>query len=340
MRNNYGAWEISEKDFPKKSNTEERFKFFLRYGILAPSTHNTQPWKFQILKNAVTIFPDWNLCLPQADPDDSNLFFSLGCCTQNIIIAAAKFGYETKVSIDEQKNNAKITLQFTKTKKTDKNLTKLFQSLTKRYSNKLMYKNKKIDKEKFGQFKKISKDGAKILLNDNQKVIKEIAQNHVEAASKYAYNKKFAQELSMWMRPNNTKAGDGMPGFVVGQKNILSFFGKHIIKQFPQIMKVLAKKDKQLILSSSAVGIVATTDDDIKSWVHSGMAYEKLSLTAIGLGVNTTMMAAMVEDKFFKKELGKIFKNDNLTPQMFFRIGFASNEPYHTPRRSLEKALI
>jgi hypothetical protein len=37
------AWNVSENNFPAKGSNSEKLKFMLRYAILAPSSHNTQP---------------------------------------------------------------------------------------------------------------------------------------------------------------------------------------------------------------------------------------------------------------------------------------------------------
>ena len=40
-------WEIKESDYPAGAKPEEKLKFLLRYAILAPSSHNSQLWKFR-----------------------------------------------------------------------------------------------------------------------------------------------------------------------------------------------------------------------------------------------------------------------------------------------------
>ncbi|OKH30965.1 hypothetical protein NIES2101_41915 [Calothrix sp. HK-06] len=41
-------WNVQETDFPATGTSEEKLKFILNYAILAPSSHNTQPWCFKI----------------------------------------------------------------------------------------------------------------------------------------------------------------------------------------------------------------------------------------------------------------------------------------------------
>lgn len=57
-KENFSVWETKESDFPKNGSIEERLKFILNYAVMAPSAHNTQPWKFKIQGNSIEIFVD------------------------------------------------------------------------------------------------------------------------------------------------------------------------------------------------------------------------------------------------------------------------------------------
>ncbi|MEO8133510.1 MAG: hypothetical protein ABI831_06015 [Betaproteobacteria bacterium] len=60
----------------------------VRQAILAPSSHNTQCWRFQIAEKSISIAPDLKRRCPAVDPDDHHLFVSLGCATENMVHAA------------------------------------------------------------------------------------------------------------------------------------------------------------------------------------------------------------------------------------------------------------
>jgi hypothetical protein len=64
----------------------------VRYATLAPSSHNTQCWKFALEQDAITILPDFSRRCPAVDPDDHHLYVSLGCAAENLIRAARAHG--------------------------------------------------------------------------------------------------------------------------------------------------------------------------------------------------------------------------------------------------------
>lgn len=83
------TWRLGElQGFDSKTLPME----LVRYATLAPSSHNTQCWKFRITKRAIEVLPDLTRRCPAVDPDDHHLFVSLGCATENLIHAALAHG--------------------------------------------------------------------------------------------------------------------------------------------------------------------------------------------------------------------------------------------------------
>ena len=95
---NYEAWEVSESDFPANGPREEKLKFLLRYAILAPSGPNTQPWKFFIHDDSISVFADLSRALPFVDPINRTLYMSVGCAIANLAVAAKHFGFAPSIS--------------------------------------------------------------------------------------------------------------------------------------------------------------------------------------------------------------------------------------------------
>ena len=54
----FDAWAVRETDYPEDGPIEDQLRFCLRYAILAPSTHNSQPWLFRVAAGRVELFAD------------------------------------------------------------------------------------------------------------------------------------------------------------------------------------------------------------------------------------------------------------------------------------------
>ena len=56
---------VAEPDFPSAATDAEILRFLVNYAILAPSSHNTQPWLFRIGEQSLELIADRTRALPQ-----------------------------------------------------------------------------------------------------------------------------------------------------------------------------------------------------------------------------------------------------------------------------------
>ncbi len=66
------------------------YRELVRYATLAASSHNTQPWIFKLEPNQIQVLPDLSRRCPAVDPDDHHLYASLGCATENLLLATRR----------------------------------------------------------------------------------------------------------------------------------------------------------------------------------------------------------------------------------------------------------
>src|ERR687898_2029893 len=92
------VWEVSEKDFPETGPIDSQLRFLLRYAILAPSVKNSQPWAFSVQDNRIHLIADLDRSQPIADPTRRELFISMGCALENLLVAAEHFGFRHGVT--------------------------------------------------------------------------------------------------------------------------------------------------------------------------------------------------------------------------------------------------
>ena len=107
------VWNVKEKGFPIKGSMEEKLKFLLNYAILAPSSHNTQPWKFSIKGNSIEVYADLTRQLSEVDPENRELYTSIGCAIANLLIAAEHFGFGYKLEYHEKEDKV-VIIEFSK----------------------------------------------------------------------------------------------------------------------------------------------------------------------------------------------------------------------------------
>ena len=108
---NYGA----EADLPRIAlqpdpPIEERMRGIIRYATLAANGHNAQPWKFALRPGAIEIHPDYSRRLAAVDPADRELWISLGCALENLLIASRAMGYAAVVTYPDALDFIRITV--------------------------------------------------------------------------------------------------------------------------------------------------------------------------------------------------------------------------------------
>ena len=90
-------WQIRTSDFPAQGSVREQLLFLLRYAILAPSSNNSQPWRFGIEGDCIRVLSDERYWLRVCDPDRRELHLSVGCALENLLVAAEHFGFGHRV---------------------------------------------------------------------------------------------------------------------------------------------------------------------------------------------------------------------------------------------------
>lgn len=112
----------------------------IRLATLAPSGHNTQPWKFSLDATIIRIYPDYSRRLPIVDPDNHALFISLGCALENLLIAAQHSGFNGDVEYFPDQDCLLVHLH-PNSHPAD---TALFHAIPKRQSTRCAYDSREI----------------------------------------------------------------------------------------------------------------------------------------------------------------------------------------------------
>ena len=130
-------WRIDDSEFYELGSFDDRMRFLLRYAVLAPSTRNTQPWVFLITKGGVEVYADYTRRLRAADRGGRELFMSVGAAIANFRVAAAHFGFDTKVLHNRrpEERTPVASISVCETCAPDGALASLFRAIPKRHTN-------------------------------------------------------------------------------------------------------------------------------------------------------------------------------------------------------------
>jgi hypothetical protein len=266
----------------------------VRYATLAASSHNTQPWRFRIEKDAITILPDFSRRCPVVDPDDSHLFKSLGCAAENLALAAAAQGFSADVRFDADQDGVVVRLS----RDPSMRATELHRAITRRQCTKAAYDGTPLKTsdlellERAGEGRNVR---AVMLLSTEQKgvIIDYVARGDAAQLADRA----FRDELVSWLRFNPGEAlrtGDGLAGRTSGQPAVPGWLAKRVIG-LVLTAKGQARTDAANITSSAGVAVFVSCQDDRAAWVEAGRAYERFALQATALNIRTAFINQPIE---------------------------------------------
>lgn len=326
------------QDIRNRPNNINKQLEIIHNASFAANGHNTQPWKFSISQNTIRLLPDYSRRLPVVDPDDRELFISLGCAVENLIIAAENLGYMTEVQYfpkDEPMDCIRINLK-PFTSNADEHL---YKAIPVRQSTHSEYDGNPIPNADLRQLEKIKpKSDVYIQLFTDSKDIKPLTELVMEGNIKQYDDDKFLEELQTWIRFSDSEAirtMDGLSGRCSGNPSVPRWFGK-LFFSLTVNGKNQAKTDQKKIRTSSGLALFISEKDDKRSWVETGRAFERFALLATTLNIKNAHHNQPIEVPDVRNQLTEHLNLGSMKPQLLIRFGYAKPMPYSL-RRPVDK---
>lgn len=319
-------WRIDESEFYELDDPRAQKEFLLRYAVLAPSGHNTQPWSFRLTDEGVEVYADTTRRLPVADPHDRELLISVGAAITNFRVAAAHFGFDTNV-LYRDRPAALITMR--ETCAPDRSLRALFTAITQRHTNRGSFEHRPIDPEALDCICTLveSSEMTRCVLPQESERIAELVE---EADHRLLADEAWRTELAEWVRTNESTAGDGIPAEAFGIPGPLSAFAPYLLRNI-DLGDARGRADRTLTQEAAGL-IVISSDDDRPALVQAGETLERLLLTLTSLGVQYSFLNQPVQVPELRRELWDLVRTPK-PPQVLLRIGYAQPVRRAMPRR-------
>jgi hypothetical protein len=326
--------------FGKSQDMRNVIDQIINAATLAPSSHNTQPWKFVIESDRIHIYPDYERALNVVDPDHHELFISLGCAVENLEIAARKFGYRTNIHIREE-DDVSIIIEVDPAYHKEESI--LYDQIEVRQTTRNRYNGISIPIRHLMMLHAIEmEEGTKCYIINNRHDFEKYTSLVKEACILQFSQQEYVSELVKWIRFNRlraTKTNDGLYCGAAGKPDLPEWFGKFIVGLTIDPVKE-SRKCEALINSSSALIVFTAAGDDKKSWINVGRSFERFALTASYLNINLAHQNSACEVMSVRKKLAEVMDlNNGEQPLMLSRIGYSDKMPY-SYRRPLEDVLV
>lgn len=321
------VWNLDASDFPSTGDIEDQARFLFRYAVLAPSSHNSQPWRFRVAGNEIDVGADESRWLKAADPEKRELYISVGCALENLCIAAEHFGFDPQVAYHGSNDTdyvATVTLLDDAELSTPRP-TELFEALTTRYTSHDPFENRALGDGVLDQLRAlVVEDDISLYLVDDSETKTAISELQAEADRLLMEDPAYRKELGHWI-------GLG----ALGNSWLMARIGQAIVTHL-DIGDREAAKNSTLIDSAPVVGVLTAKPDDSTAQVRTGQAFERVALLATTDGVAVHSMSQTLERPELRTRLGELLDTTGV-PQHLFRLGYTEQTVDHTPRWPLER---
>jgi nitroreductase len=323
-------WEVNEENFPRDAGGDEQSLFLVNYAVLAPSIHNTQPWKFAVSEDRVHVFVDKTRWLRVADADQRELYLSVGCALENLVIAAEHFGFTARVAHMPAPGNEELAAEVRLSaggKVSVFRPARLFKAIPLRHTNHKIYGVKPIPETDLARFTQaVVEEGVMLQVTGDAGTRRRVDELLLEGDARQFSDATWREELAHWI-------GQG----VFGSRWLISKTAQLALTHM-NLAKGLTKTDAELVMGAPVVGVIGTREDGPVEQIQAGQVLERIALTATCLGVRIQPMSQILEVPDLKAQVSKLLP-DGLHPQVTFRLGYAEPEMEHTPRRPLDDVL-
>ena len=352
-RSIYRIGRVGVRPLPEPRHDTTPILEALRYGITAPSAHNTQPWRIELVSETeARIDFDPNRRLPETDPPGRQVHISHGTLIEMTAIAATSLGYRTEV---ELLPDGEMSLPEFGTKPTailrlvaepGLSVDPLFAQILSRRTSRLAHVGPPVSNEERTRIAtEAASPGVEVgwIPEDQLGAVLEIA---AQAMTIEVNDRELFEETSEWFRFTDREIqekGDGLHFDTAGLSGVPLLLG-HLFTRprnwhKPYNRRPYLKGFVDSVRTTRALLTLTTPTNTMRDWITTGRSYMRAQLAADRTGLRFQPVSQVLQEYPQMDELRARMENltGTVTPaklQMLVRVGHTA-QPGLSPRRDL-----
>lgn len=308
-------------------------KLLVTYAAMAPSGHNAQPWLFRVRDREIDLLSDWSRLIHTADVDRREMYVSLGCALENLLIAAEEFGLAHEVTYfpDQQHDPALVArIRFDPSgEMTSFRPPGLFAMIPQRHTNRRQFERRPIDREQLDLLGScIAEPGVVIDFSSDSQERNALSRLVLQADHDQLGNQNYRQELARW-----TDRGS------FGEPWLRAHLHGFLLRRCGNL-DLESKRDGELLKSAPTFGVISTAGNSRTLQVKAGQAFQRMWLMATALGIQIHPMTRVLQVANLKDDLRALIDSGDLYPQQTFRMGYAQADLHPVKRRPVAELIV
>lgn len=312
----------------------------LEYARLAPSVHNTQPWRFIVQDDTISLAVARERLLGAGDPTSRESWLSFGICLEAILQAAKGLGMSATITELQGAALSDVIATIKITPATVSTQPEILKALKNRHTHREHMDPITIPESLIKSCQQAVTDleGVDVFFMQDKSSIDRVADFTFKAMLLALSNPDFRKELYDFVHYNWSPARTGMHGYTQGEGTIGSWFGKLSIK-FGIGLQARARHDQERIKDASALVFIGTTGDVPSFWLRAGQAYLRVALEITKAGLAQGTLAAPIEAASFHEDIEKIL-GTSMRLQTMLRLGKAVHPVRSSPRLDVDELTV
>lgn len=310
----------------------EQARSLIGKAVLAPSSHNTQPWIFQISQSVIDLYADRTRALPVNDPDDRELAISCGCALMNLRIAAASDGLGAQVELlpNPAQPDWLARASFTGQSGASAEEALLAEFIERRRTYRKRFASRDVASETVDQLVEAARaEGAWLRPLLPEEVRQQASSLVAEGDAAQWANPSWRRELAAWMHPRRRGDGLTIPTLAVPAAQL-------VVRTFDMGGGVGAK-DRELAKASPLLAVLGTNSDHMHARLQAGQALEHVLLVACQHGLQASYLNQPVQVANLRHKLQDLVEGG--FPQILLRLGHPVDEIPPAPRREVDDVI-
>jgi nitroreductase len=305
----------------------------IRAAVLAPSLHNSQPWRFRIGRGRIDVYADRRRRLGVLDPTARELMISIGAAIFTLRVALRRRGFVPVIDLYPRERETDLVARMTAARSAAPTpaAEALAEAISRRHTNRWPFAGREVPAESLDQLRDAARrEGARLTVAgpSTTETILNLAR---DADHELRANPGYHTELARWAttRPEGC---DGVPLWAMGPQDRL---GRLPVPHFAEILPFPMPSER--FEAHPTILVLSTAGDALSDHVRAGQALQRVLLTATLLGLAAAPISRPMEVAHTRERL--VSAGPGAWPQIVLRVGYG--RPVRaTPRRPLEDVLL
>lgn len=311
----------------------------LEVAVRAPSIHNTQPWRWRLSRDGLSLLGDRTRQLDVADPDGHSMVLSCGAALRLTEVGLAAQGWQVRIEPFPDSNDSDVLARITPTaftEPTDDDVA-LAEAALRRRCDRRPFSDRPVSETEMETLRRAGSDTRARVdfpTREDERIDLAVAVSWADRLERN--DEAYIAEMTRWLHDPDVHAlSDGIPVDVV----------PHVPIDHPRHVDVplrdfeLGRSGRQLVEQDvdehPLIAVILTDFDNAADHLWAGHSMMRLMLQAELMGLATCPLSQAVDFAAFRTRVQRVMGWVG-HPQIMLRVGYPAapmTQIARTPRR-------